>query len=255
MVHDDLAQFGNRSIDHRLLHGGLPPFFAADPLPERDFQEWLDAYWAKDIQELFRLERRHAFQRLFELLLASSGGIFEASRYARACEVSRQTVQNYVSVLEATFVLHVVRPFARRVSTEIVAAPKVYGFDTGFVAYYKGWNPLRSDDRGLLWEHLVLNEMHAARQTRDIGYWRDKQQHEVDFVLPARGSKAPIAIECKWRADDFDPSNLQIFRRHYASDENYVVVAERVRVPARRYGNVAVRFIGLGDVAAVSKPS
>ena len=54
MVSVDLQAFENTEVRHRFLHGGLPPFFLADPLPERDFQEWMDAYWAKDIQELFR---------------------------------------------------------------------------------------------------------------------------------------------------------------------------------------------------------
>ncbi len=103
----------------------MPPFFLARSLPEQDFQDWVDAYWAKDIQELFRLERRTSFQRLLELLMARSGGIFEATEYARPCEVSRQTVTNYLSVLEATLVAHVVRPFSTRRRTEIVAAPKV----------------------------------------------------------------------------------------------------------------------------------
>src|SRR5438874_27604 len=64
MIAADAADFGRPDLAHRLLRGGLPPFFLADRLPEREFQEWVDAYWAKDILELFRLERRHAFQRL-----------------------------------------------------------------------------------------------------------------------------------------------------------------------------------------------
>ena len=47
MIESDLADFGNQDLAHRLLRGGLPPFFLAAELPERDFQEWLDAYWAK----------------------------------------------------------------------------------------------------------------------------------------------------------------------------------------------------------------
>jgi hypothetical protein len=59
MISADLADFGTTALRHRLLRGGLPPFFLQESLPEREYQEWLDAYWAKDIQELFRLERRH----------------------------------------------------------------------------------------------------------------------------------------------------------------------------------------------------
>ncbi len=90
----DLEDFGRTDLRHRLLHGGLPPFFLSDELPEREFQEWMDGYWAKDIQELFRLERRHSFQKFFELLMAQSGGMFEATRFAGPCEVSRTTIMN-----------------------------------------------------------------------------------------------------------------------------------------------------------------
>lgn len=51
-------------------------------------------------------------------------------------------------------------------------ALRVYGFDTGFVAYHRSWSPLRRDDYGPLWEHLVLDELYAARQRRDVQYWR-----------------------------------------------------------------------------------
>ena len=183
LITADLNDFNRMDIHHRLLHGGLPPFFLETELPEPDFQEWIDAYWAKDIQELFRLERRYSFQKFTELLIAQSGGVFEASSFARPCEVSRGTISNYLSVLEATFVVHVIRPFSSRRATEIVAAPKVYGFDTGFVCYYRGWSQLRQEDLGLLWEHFVLNEIMAQTQSREIHYWRNKRGLEVDFVL------------------------------------------------------------------------
>ena len=146
MCLDDLEDAGRTDLRHRFLRGGLPPFFLAKAVREGDFQEWMDAFWAKDIQELFRLERRWAFQRFLELVMTQSGGIFEAIKFAAPCEVSRTTIANYLKVLEATFVAHVVRPFSTHRPTEIVAAPKVYGFDTGFVCYYRGWQELRLDD-------------------------------------------------------------------------------------------------------------
>lgn len=235
----DAQEFRVPDLGTRLHRGGLPPFLLADSLPERDFQEWMDAYWAKDILELFRLERRHSFLRFVELLLAASGGIFEATRYARPCEVSRTTISNYLAVLEATFVAHVVRPFSTGKSAEIVSAPKVYGFDTGFVSYYRGWSTLRREDLGQLWEHYVLNEMHAHFQHRQIQYWRDKQGHELDFVLARRGGP-PVAIECKWSADEFDPSALSVFRRKYPVGENFLVAPDVPRVSRRRYKGLPV---------------
>ncbi len=248
MVVRDLVSFARPDLDHRMLRGGLPPFFLASTIPERDFQEWMDAYWAKDILELFRLERRAAFQRLFELILVRSGGIFDASRFARDCGVSRTTIANYLSVLEATSVAHVVRPYSEGGAAEIVAAPRVFGFDTGFVCYYRGWNELRSDDVGSLLEHLFLNEVHAHGVPFAVHYWRDKAQHEVDFVLLRRGGD-PIAVECKGAERSFDAAGLAAFRRRYPAGANWLVIPEGDGTWRTTVRGLDVEVIPLGEVA------
>ena len=248
MIEADLAGFGDTDLPHRLLHGGLPPFFLSPELPERDFQEWMDAYWAKDIQELFRLERRASFQRFVELLMAQSGGIFEATRFAAPCEVSRTTIANYLAVLEATAVALVLRPFSSRRSNEIIAAPKVYGFDTGFVCAHRGWTSLRPDDLGHLWEHYVLNELTAQLQSTGLRYWRDKQGHEVDFIWAPRG-KNPVAIECKWSARDFNPANLLVFARLYPKTTLLVTTPDARPAFTRTYNGCEVQFLSLAQLA------
>jgi len=249
----DMDDANQTDLKHRFLRGGLPPFFLPEKHPERDFQEWMDAYWAKDIQELFRLERRDSFQRFTELVMAQSGGIFEATQFARPCEVSRPTIANYLRVLEATFVAHVVRPFSTRRPTEIVAAPKVYGFDTGFICYYRGWQELRDDDLGTLWEHFVLNEIMARSQTREVFYWRDKRGHEVDFVIATHRNR-PLAIECKWSANNFDPTNLVAFRHQHPQGANIVLAHDAERAFIRNYGDLRVRFDGLRSFADSISP-
>jgi predicted AAA+ superfamily ATPase len=244
----DMDPLGVTSLETRLYRGGLPPFLINRQTPEREYQEWMDAYWAKDIQELFRLERRHSFVQFVELLLAASGGIFEATRYARPCEVSRTTITNYLAVLEATFVAHIIRPYSTGKTAEIVAAPKVYGFDTGFVCQFRGWSTPRREDLGLLWEHYVLNEMHARLPDQPVRYWRDKQGHEVDFVIVERG-RNPIAIECKWSANDIDPAGLKAFVGRYPKARCMVVAQDVDRTYVKHFGDLAVTVAGL-DAAA-----
>ena len=193
---------------------------------------------------MFRLERRDSFQKFAELLMAQSGGIFEATRFARPCEVSRSTISNYLKVLEATFVAHVIRPFSTHRPAEIVSAPKVYAFDTGFSCYYRGWHELRREDLGTLWEHFVLNEVMAHSQTRQVFYWRDKRGHEVDLVWAPRGGK-PLAVECKWSADEFEVAGIAALRRQYPQGENVVVAQDVERAFVRNYGDLKVHFEGL----------
>jgi len=249
----DEADFKGNDLSRRLLRGGLPPFYLPETLPERDYQEWMDSFWAKDIQELFRLERRHSFLRLLELLLTQSGGIFEATSFAGRCEVSRTTIANYLRALEATFVVHVVRPFSTKKSAEIVAAPKVYGFDTGFVCHWRGWDRLRREDIGALWEHFVLNELHSRLQSRSIRYWRDKQGHEVDFIWAPRG-KDPTAIECKRSASEFDTRGLRAFRGRYPRGKNLVVATDVDKSFVRRVRGLEIRFVGLPGLFDYVKP-
>lgn len=243
----DLRDFNRQDLEHRFLHGGLPPFFLSFVFPERDIQEWMDAYWSKDIQELFRLERRHSFQKFVELLMAQSGGIFEATHFAQPCEVNRTTISNYLKVLELTFVATVVRPFSSRRSNEIIAAPKVYGFDTGFVCYFRGWHELRRQDMGALWEHFVLNEIQAQLQMREVSYWRDKRGHEVDFVIVKRG-KPPVAIECKWSTKDYDPTNILAFARRYPKAKFYIVAHDVDRSFIRKMGDITLQFASLASL-------
>jgi predicted AAA+ superfamily ATPase len=253
MISADLRDFGKSDLPHRLLRGGMPPFFLEKELPEQDFQEWMDAFWAKDIQELFRLERRYSFQKFIELLLIQSGGIFEATRFARPCEVSRTTISNYLAVLEETYVVNVIRPYSTHRPTEIVAAPKIYGFDTGFVCYYKGWSSLRPEDFGLLWEHYVLNEIHAHFQNRRLHYWRDKRGHEVDFVITPR-NYPPIAVECKWSASDMDLSGMKAFRNQYEKGENFVVAHDVDRTYEKSFGLHRATVVNLdGLISQLSK--
>jgi len=246
MISEDLRNFRGFELKHRLVFGGLPPFFLSRKLPERYFQEWIDAYWAKDIQELFRLERRQSFQKFLELLMIQSGGIFEANKFANPCEVSRTTIANYLSVLEETYVAHVLRPYSTYRKTEIVAAPKVYMFDTGFVCYYQGLHDLKTINMGLLWEHYVLNELQANLQSRQIRYWRDKQGHEVDFIVMRRG-QPPLAIEAKWSSRDFDSANLRVFMRQYPQSQAFVVASDLMRSVTKVVDGIQLSFMKLSD--------
>jgi uncharacterized protein len=254
MLLEEMSLFDNTDIRHRFLFGGFPSFFTRKRLPEPDFNEWIDAYWAKDIQEMFSVGKRAAFQKFAELLLANSGGIFEATRFTAPCEVTRATIMNYLTVLEETFVVHVIRPYSTHKPTEIVMAPKVYGFDTGFICYAKGRSELRTEDTGFMWEHIVLNELHAHLQTRAINYWRDKRDNEIDFVIANRAGNNLTAIECKFSSssDDILSSgvikNFASFRSLYPDGDNFIV-SYNIDTPFNRtYKDLTISFVHPKDL-------
>ena len=246
--HDELTAFGIRDLRHRLLRGGLPPALLATDHDPGFYSEWLDSYYARDVQELFRVEKRGGFLKLIESVLRLSGGQMEATSLSRLCGLSRPTVLNYLDVLELTHVAAFVRPFSAGGKRELVRQPKVYGFDTGFVAFARGWIDLRPEDCGLLWEHLVLERLLSDPAEPQVMYWRDKDQHEIDFILPA-GHRGVDAIECKWRADRFDAKNLQVFRALHPKGKNLVVATNVPKPYTREVGGMVVTFAGLDHLA------
>ncbi len=244
----DIKDFSITHLNDRLTRGGLPPFLLAKRFDERAYQEWLDSFWAKDIQELFRLAGRHSFLKFFELILSQSGGIFEAQKFATSCEVSRGTIANYLSILETMLAAHIVRPFSKRLATEIVSAPKVYAFDTGFVAFVQGVEKLTAEKAGLLFEHWVLNEFHSLLQDQGLHYWRDKAGHEIDFVWQRRNA-APVAIECKWNEDHFDTRNLRSFRHRHPEGENILITPNRQEKMTFNKSGFKITYLGPGHLA------
>ena len=249
MLLEEGELFGNASIDHRMIFGGLPPFFLNEYLDEEGYTEWLSSYFARDVQKLYKVDNEAAFIRFIQLLLARSGGIFDGTKFAEDSKVSRPTVQKYLYLAEQTYVASIVRPFSTHPATEITKAPKVYGFDTGFICFAKGWSGLRNEDHGDLWEHLVLNNLLGCFQTAmTIKYWRDKRGHEVDFILNKNRNKEPIAVECKWSYKNFDYTNLKAFRRRYPQGKNFVVAANVTDSFNKVYGDLTVTFVSLQEL-------
>ena len=213
---------GTSDIDRRLLHGGLPEALLAERVSSDFFNEWIDSFYARDIQELFHVRNRRGFQALFRLLLRQIGGQLELNRLATLCELSRPTVSSYVEAMEVTHALHLLRPFHGGGKREIVARPKCYCFDTGFACFEKGWTSLRPDDRGVLWEHLVLDTLRGLVSDGSLFYWQDKSRREVDFVI-RRDRNRLDTVECKINPDQVNASAIEAFRVLYPQGRNFVV--------------------------------
>ena len=206
----------------RLYHGGLPQALLAESKSPGFYREWMDSFFARDIQRLFGFRDADKFTTLFEYLMKQSGGLLEVTRTASALGISRPTVENHLRALEATHAVTLVRPFHGGGQKELIKMPKAYGFDTGFVSFCKGWEPLRPDDYGLLWEHLVLEFLQAHAHPWKIQYWRDAAGRELDFVIQRSRDEIDV-IECKWDPTRFDPTSLKLFRSYYPSGNNYLL--------------------------------
>lgn len=219
---DELAAFKNTSLLKRLYHGGLPQSLLSSAKEPGFYREWIDSFFARDIQKLFAFRNPDKFTMFFEYMMRQSGGQFEITKTASALSIGRPTVENHLRALELTHAVTTVRPFFGGGRKEIIKMPKIYGFDTGFVSFCRGWDPLRPDDYGILWEHLVLEYLQAHLYNQTLQYWRDADGREIDFVM-VRNRDEVDAIECKWNPDQFNADALKIFRSFYSRGKNYLI--------------------------------
>ena len=242
-----LADVNITDVGRRLLRGGLPQPLLSEDHDASFFSEWSDSFYARDVQELFKVRNRSGFIKSLQLLMRQSGGALNLQTMAAEAEISRPTALSYLDALILSHAVIAVRPYHGGGRREITHQPRCYGFDTGFVCHAKGWDSLRHEDVGILWEHLVLDALQAVFGEDRVFYWRDKAGHELDFIV-TRGRDAVIAIECKNNPDKFKPENLAVFRSFYPHGENWVLSPGIKTVYKKKFDKVMVNFLPLKNI-------
>lgn len=217
-----LGEFNRRNLDLRLIRGGLPAILLSESADPEFYAEWVDSFYARDIQELFTIRQRTGFLKLFKLLLQISGGLLQLNSLSKHCGLSRPTVNTYLEALQIANAIYLLPPFHGGGRRELLRQPKIYAFDTGFVAFQNGWSTLRPAEKGLLWEHLTLDTLRSLMPAGKLYFWRDKSGREIDFVLRSRNNDMDT-FECKLSPDHYNCYHLDIFRGHYPQGKNYLI--------------------------------
>lgn len=184
------------ALTHLLARGGFPePALGSS---DADAQRWRSDYFAglvrEDVLEFSRLQEVNAMRLFAEMLRSRVGAPLSIASIARDLHISPVTLNKYLDILEALFIVFVVRPWHRNIARATLQAPKVYFYDTGLVL----------GDAGLRFENLVachlLKNAQWQQDTRgasvDLHYIRTKDEAEVDFCL-SEGDTLTHLVECK----------------------------------------------------------
>jgi predicted AAA+ superfamily ATPase len=184
------------SLGHLLDRGGFPePVLAPD---NTQAQRWRQPYYEglvrEDILEFSRLQEVNAMRLFAQLLRSRVGSVLSLASISRDLNVAPATLAKYLDILEALFIVFVVRPWGRNIARATLKAPKVYFYDTGLV----------QGDDGVRFENLVaahlLKNVQWQQDTRGaavgLHYIRTKDEAEVDFCLSA-GDTLTHLVECK----------------------------------------------------------
>ena len=203
-----VAELSNedRSLDDfEIMHRGFYPAVWAGSLPPEDmYRQYYNTYIQRDIQQLMNIRHLAEFRKFIVISASRVGCEFNARSISNEIGVSLPTVQEWMNVLEATYVAFRLQPFYRNIGKRLVKTPKVYFYDVGLVCYLLGINDAHQLEthplRGQIFENMVVAEVLKHRFNHGLDnnmfFYRDRTQHEVDIVLD-EGLQSLKAYEVK----------------------------------------------------------
>ena len=215
---------------------GYYPEVALDP--GRDAYRWQAAYVAtyleQDVSSLRAVGDRFAFQTFMQMLAARTATVLDLSSLSRDIGVSVNTVKAWLSVLDATHQIFMLRPDARNLSRRMVKRPKVYFTDVGLVCHLTGLkdaeHAARGPMAGQLVENAVMAEVYKTYAhlglTPSMSFWRTATGLEVDLVIRDGGRTVPVEIKSAGTVNRRWADGLRTFRSTQNGDEvdrGYVV--------------------------------
>ncbi len=176
----------------KVLYKGFYP----DPLVHgvdrnRYYGSYLQTYIERDIRQMTAVQDLRRFQEFIELLAARAGGLLNLNEVAKECGISVPTAKRWLSLLESSRIVFLLRAFHRNVSKRVIKSPKLYFADTGLLAYL-----LRYPDAGTMWsgpmagaffENFMvveaLKRQRHRRATYELYFYRDSNRNEIDLVV------------------------------------------------------------------------
>jgi predicted AAA+ superfamily ATPase len=212
------AQFGhfetNKLLEELLIYGSYPETLTKKSDTEKmSYLELLrDSYLYKDILELENLRNSDKISDLLRLLAFQIGQEVSLTELSSALDLSKQTVERYLDLLEKAFVIMRVRGFSRNLRKEISKTSRYYFLDNGIRnAVINNFNPLDiRNDLGQLWENFLFIERLKKRTYieifANIYFWRTYDQKEIDLIEEREGKL--FGFEFKWGNKKKKPPRL-----------------------------------------------
>ncbi len=224
------------------LRGGYPELVAE---PDRDISLWhssyVQTYLERDVRSLRQVGDLISFQSFLRALAARTGQLLNLTDVARDLGVAVNTAKAWLSVLEATFQVIVLRPYHANVGKRLVKTPKVYFTDTGTLCYLAG---LKDPDHaaagplgGPIFETAVLLQIVKAFVNRgeepQVHFWRTSAGVEVDLVVEAGGKLIPMEVKLSATPRPAMASGIRAFQEDLGdkAGQGFVIHPGKVRLP------------------------
>ena len=188
----------------RIFKGSMPvPNIQPDTTLEVFFNSYLQTYLLRDLRELSQVADLTRFTRFIRVCAARTGQLLNYNDLARDTDISPQTAKNWLSLLETSFIVHLVPPYYNNLTKRLIKTPKLYFTDTGFCAFLTSWTSpetlMNGAMNGAMFETWVVGEILKSYWNKGkpapLFFYRDKDGKEIDLVILKDNILHPVEIK------------------------------------------------------------
>jgi len=191
------------SLTHMLFQGGYPALYSRAVTPQDWFNNYMATYIERDVRQLINVRELGQFQTFVKMCAARTGQLLNLSALGADCGISAVTAKQWLTVLEASYVVALLRPHHNNFGKRLVKTPKLYFLDSGLAAWLLGIRDAQTLEthasRGALFETWVFSELYKhslnAGQTPALHFWRDSTGNEIDLIDETAQGLRPIEIK------------------------------------------------------------
>lgn len=186
----------------QIVQGFYPEFFIQPSLDKNLwYGSYLSTYVERDVRNIKSITDLGRFQTFIGLLAARAGKLLNLSEIAKECGITQPTAKDWLSILEATYIIYILKPYHNNLSKRLVKSPKVYFVDTGLLCYLLGIDSedrfFKSSERGSIFENMII--MEAVKQLSI-----QKTRSQCFFYRTASGVEVDLIVEKENHLDAYE---------------------------------------------------
>lgn len=190
-------------LEDLLFTGLYPPLHTRKVSPGSWYPNYVRTYIERDVRQMINISDLTAFRTFIYLCAGRIGQLVNLSSLADDCGISPNTAKSWLSVLEASYIVYLLKPHYKNFNKRIIKTPKLYFYDTGLAARLLGIEKkkqlINHAYRGALFENWVVVELLKKRlnagQPSNIYFWRDRAGNEIDVLIDQGNRIIPVEIK------------------------------------------------------------
>ena len=190
-------------VFEKIYKGGMPKVIASDIDNDRYYSDYVNTYIEKDIRDYAHIGKIHEFTDFLIYMAAHTSQELIYSKISSEIGISAPTAKEWVSLLESSGIIYILRPYFNNITKRLIKTPKMYFMDTGLAAWLTRWPDALTLANGAMsgafFETYVVTEivksfLNAGHQPA-LYYYRDMDQKEIDLVIVREGKIWPVEIK------------------------------------------------------------